>query len=61
MKKVFNIIFLVIIGLILLTVLAFWFTDTIIRPSTAVLLVVVLAVAVIVKNRVAKNTEEKEE
>lgn len=57
MKKIMNIIFLTVIALILLTVLVFWFTDTVIRPSVAVLLVVILAAAVIVKNKLAK--EEK--
>lgn len=61
MKKVINIIFLAIIALILLTVLVFWFTDTVIRPSVAVLLVVILGIAVIIKNRSAKKTREKEE
>lgn len=61
MKKVLNIIFLAIIALILLTVLVFWFTDTVIRPSVAVLLVVILGIAVIIKNRLAKKTREKEE
>ena len=60
MKNIMNIIFLTVIALILLTVLVFWFTDTVIRPSVAVLLVVILAVAVIVKNKLAKKTEEKE-
>ncbi|HBV22495.1 MAG TPA: hypothetical protein DEB42_01705 [Jeotgalicoccus sp.] len=61
MKKVLNIIFLAIIALILLTVLVFWFTDTVIRPSVGVLLVVILGIAVIIKNRLAKKTREKEE
>lgn len=61
MKKVLNIIFLAIIALILLTVLVFWFTDTVIRPSVAVLLVVILGIAVIIKNRLAKKTREKED
>ena len=60
MKNIMNIIFLTVIALILLTVLVFWFTDTVIRPSIAVLLVVILAAAVIVKNKLAKKTEEKE-
>lgn len=59
MKKVMNIIFLAIIALILLTVLVFWFTDTVIRPSVAVLLVVILGIAVIIKNRLTKKTEEE--
>lgn len=60
MKKFLNIIFLTIIGLILLTVLVFWFTDTMIRPSVIVLLVVVLGIAVIVKNKLTKKAEDKE-
>lgn len=60
MKNIMNIIFLTVIALILLSVLVFWFTDTVIRPSIAVLLVVILAAAVIVKNKLAKKTEEKE-
>lgn len=61
MKKIMNIIFLTVIALILLTVLVFWFTDTVIRPSVAVLLVVILGIAVIVKNKLTKKSEEKEE
>lgn len=60
MKKIMNIIFLTIIALILLTVLVFWFTDTVIRPSVAVLLVVILGIAVIVKNKLTKRPEEEE-
>lgn len=60
MKKLMNIIFLTIIALILLTVLVFWFTDTVIRPSVAVLLVVILGIAVIVKNKLTKRPEEEE-
>lgn len=60
MKKVMNIIFLTIIALILLTVLVFWFTDTVIRPSVAVLLVVILGIAVIIKNSLAKKTEKED-
>lgn len=60
MKKFLNIIFLAIIGLILLTVLVFWFTDTMIRPSVIVLLVVVLGIAVLVKNKLTKKAEDKE-
>lgn len=60
MKKFLNTIFLAIIGLILLTVLVFWFTDTMIRPSVIVLLVVVLGIAVIVKNKLTKKAEDKE-
>lgn len=60
MKKFLNTIFLAIIGLILLTVLVFWFTDTMIRPSVIVLLVVVLGIAVIVKNKLTKRAEDKE-
>lgn len=56
MKKVLNIIFLTVIGLILMTVLGFWFTDTSIRPSIIVLLVVILAVSVLVKNRLNRET-----
>lgn len=59
MKKIMNIIFLTIIALILLTVLVFWFTDTVIRPSVAVLLVVILGIAVIVKNKLTKRPEEE--
>ena len=59
MKKLMNIIFLTIIALILLTVLVFWFTDTVIRPSVAVLLVVILGIAVIVKNKLTKRPEEE--
>ncbi|CAM4174307.1 hypothetical protein [Jeotgalicoccus halotolerans] len=58
MKKVLNIIFLTVIGLILMTVLGFWFTDTSIRPSITVLLVVILAVSVLVKNRLNRETEK---
>lgn len=58
MKKVLNIIFLTVIGLILMTVLSFWFTDTSIRPSIIVLLVVILAVSVLVKNRLNRETEK---
>ncbi|MBF0753289.1 MULTISPECIES: hypothetical protein [Jeotgalicoccus] len=58
MKKVLNIIFLTVIGLILMTVLGFWFTDTSIRPSIIVLLVVILAVSVLVKNRLNRETEK---
>lgn len=58
MKKVLNIIFLTVIGLILMTVLGFWFTDTSIRPSIIVLLVVILAVSVLVKNRLNQETEK---
>lgn len=60
MKKLMNLIFLTIIALILLTVLVFWFTDTVIRPSVAVLLVVILGIAVIVKNKLTKRPEEEE-
>ena len=60
MKKLMNIIFLTIIALILLTVLVFWFTDTVIRPSIAVLLVVILGIAVIFKNKLTKRPEEEE-
>lgn len=59
MKKIMNIIFLTIIALILLTVLVFWFTDTVIRPSVAVLLVVILGIAVIVKNKLTQRPEEE--
>ena len=59
MKKFMNIIFLTIIALILLIVLVFWFTDTVIRPSVAVLLVVILGIAVIVKNKLTKRPEEE--
>lgn len=58
MKKVLNIIFLTVIGLILMTVLGFWFTDMSIRPSIIVLLVVILAVSVLVKNRLNRETEK---